>query len=90
MNCAIPNQVAVLCLYDLSRFSSDVVMDVLQTHPRALIGEVIVRILTTSSRELSLPSARPAGCADPRPRNKQQHSSTARQGTPSPPVSWRT
>lgn len=43
MNRAIPDQVAVLCLYDLTRFSGDVVMDVVQTHPRALIGEVIVQ-----------------------------------------------
>jgi hypothetical protein len=43
MNRTIPDQVAVLCLYDLSRFSGDVVMDVVQAHPRALINEMIVK-----------------------------------------------
>ena len=32
-----PDRIAVLCLYDLTRLSGDVVMDVVQTHPRALI-----------------------------------------------------
>jgi hypothetical protein len=42
MNRTIPAEVAVLCLYDLNRFSSGVLIDVVQTHPRALVSEMIV------------------------------------------------
>jgi hypothetical protein len=42
LNRTIPAEIAVLCLYDLNRFSSGVLMDVGQTHPRALINEMII------------------------------------------------
>jgi hypothetical protein len=42
MNRTIPAELAVLCLYDLNRFSAGVLVDVVQTHPRALINEMII------------------------------------------------
>ena len=42
MNRTIPAEIAVLCLYDLNRFSAGVLLDVVQTHPRALINEMII------------------------------------------------
>jgi hypothetical protein len=42
MNRTIPAELAVLCLYDLNRFSAGVLVDVVQTRPRALINEMII------------------------------------------------
>jgi hypothetical protein len=32
----------VICLYDISRFGSGIIVDLLKTHPRMLIGEMLV------------------------------------------------
>lgn len=32
----------ILCLYDLNRFSGDVIVDILKTHPRVVFGTMIV------------------------------------------------
>lgn len=32
----------ILCLYDLDRFSGEIVMDVLKTHPKVLVGGMLV------------------------------------------------
>jgi hypothetical protein len=32
---------AVVCAYDLSKFSASVVMDVMRTHPVVIVGEVL-------------------------------------------------
>ena len=31
-----------LCLYDLTRCSGDLIMDVLKTHPKALLGGMVI------------------------------------------------
>ena len=31
-----------LCLYDLERFTGEVIVDVLKTHPKVLIGNVVI------------------------------------------------
>jgi hypothetical protein len=32
----------LLCLYDLERFTGDVIVDVLKTHPKVLIGNMVI------------------------------------------------
>jgi hypothetical protein len=32
----------ILCLYDLERFSGDIIIDVLKTHPRVLLGGMVL------------------------------------------------
>jgi hypothetical protein len=31
----------ILCLYDLERFGSEVLMDVLRTHPRVIVDDMV-------------------------------------------------
>jgi hypothetical protein len=33
----------ILCLYELHRFSGDVLVDVLKTHPKVLLGGMLLR-----------------------------------------------
>jgi len=35
------NKDAVVCTYDLSKFSADIIMDVLRTHPMIIVGGIL-------------------------------------------------
>jgi hypothetical protein len=32
----------ILCLYDLERFSGEIIIDLLKTHPRVLLGSMVL------------------------------------------------
>ena len=42
LNRHIGDDKAVLCVYDLSRFSADAVIDAVMTHPMVLVGDRVV------------------------------------------------
>lgn len=90
MNRTIPVELAVLCLYNLTRFSAGVLVDVVQTHPGALIDEMIIEnpyYIEPGAYLARRKSRRLPGIPT---RNKQQHSSTGRHRTLSRSLSGRT
>ncbi|WP_214369156.1 MEDS domain-containing protein [Pseudonocardia sp. H11422] len=38
----IPDQLGVLCLYDVTQFGAGVLIDVIRTHPKVLVGSLVV------------------------------------------------
>jgi hypothetical protein len=55
----------ILCLYDLERFSGEIIIDLLKTHPKVLLGSMVVEnphylepdeFLAVRSRSLTLAS----------------------------------
>ena len=62
LNRHIGDHMAVLCLYDMSRFSADVIADAVMTHPVVLVGDRVV-----ANPWYVPPDDMPAGGGDGRP-----------------------